>query len=56
MTSVVCGSSECPTCGRVTEVIFGPCVECCERHAQTGKFLRRVKVHFGGSGSAADVG
>lgn len=47
MSGIVCGSAECPTCGRPTECVIGPCVECCESHARTGKFLRR-KVHDGG--------
>lgn len=40
-TAVVCGSSVCPTCGRDTEVLIGPCPECCDSFLRTGRFRRR---------------
>lgn len=40
IVALVCGGSTCPTCGRQTEAIIGPCVGCCESHARTGKFLQ----------------
>lgn len=43
-TGIVCGGSECPTCGRQTEAMFGPCAGCVEHHDRTGKFLRRVRA------------
>lgn len=38
---IVCGGTECVTCGRDTEVFFGPCPDCCETYERTGKFPRR---------------
>lgn len=40
---IACGSTECPTCGRSTTVLIGPCDGCDESFARTGKFLRRVR-------------
>lgn len=38
---IVCGSTECPTCGRTTTALIGPCDGCDESYRRTGKFLRR---------------
>jgi len=38
---IICGGSECPTCGHPSEVLIGPCNGCCESFHSTGKFLRR---------------
>lgn len=43
-TGIACGGTECPTCGRHTEALLGPCVGCCESHARTGNFLRRLRT------------
>lgn len=40
---IVCGHAECPTCGRTTTALLGPCEDCCEFHVRTGRFLRRVR-------------
>jgi hypothetical protein len=45
VSGFACGDSICPTCGRTTECIIGPCVDCCDSHARTGRFLRRVPSH-----------
>lgn len=42
VVAIICGGSgECPTCGRDTDTIIGPCSRCCESWEKTGKFLRR---------------
>ncbi len=40
MRAIVCGHSGCPICGRVSEVLIGPCFKCTEHFDQHGSFAR----------------
>lgn len=39
--AVVCGRTECPTCGHSTEAIIGPCADCCDYFQKHNRFPRR---------------
>lgn len=38
---IVCGSSECPICGRANEALLGPCADCDEYFQEHGTYYGR---------------